>query len=127
MKRCIASFLPLVVTLLYALPLARGQVLPNGGFEDGTKGWGLSQQEMARAYFDAVDSDSSAGGKAGRIQVTVNGAPPDKFAGERHGHCENPWERDLILDSHHLTTVSRSSTGPCCRQLAQKRAECRDR
>ena len=57
----------LVLSLL-APAVLYAQVFSNGDFEMGTKGWALSQQEMARAELGAVDSDSSSGGKAGTGQ-----------------------------------------------------------
>lgn len=64
------------LAVVFGLPaLLHAQILTNGDFEKGPQGWGLSQQEMARAEFTAVDADSPAGGKAGRIRVSVNGPP----------------------------------------------------
>jgi hypothetical protein len=74
MKHGTAVFLALAFALC-GPSLLPAQVLPNGDFEKGTEGWALSQQEMARAEFAAAESDRSAGGKAGRIEVTVNGPP----------------------------------------------------
>ncbi len=66
----------LAIAFLVVVPLVlNAQTLPNGNFEQGSKGWALSQQEMARANFDVIDSDSPTGGKAARINVTVNGPP----------------------------------------------------
>jgi len=71
---------PCTLILQFALvfcgpALLHAQILTNGDFEKGAEGWGLSQQEMARAEFTVVDSDSPAGGKAGRISVTAGGPP----------------------------------------------------
>ncbi len=53
--------------------VVNAQILSNGSFDKGTQGWGLSQQEAARAQFTVVDSDSPDGGQSGRIAVTING------------------------------------------------------
>ena len=64
----------LLVTALATLPgNACARILPNGDFDKGKEGWGLSQQEMARAEFSVVPADSPNGGNAARIRVEVNG------------------------------------------------------
>lgn len=61
--------------LVFCSPvLLHAQILTNGDFQTGAEGWGLSQQEMARAEFTTVDSDSPAGGKAGRIGARASPA-----------------------------------------------------
>ncbi|NOZ19876.1 MAG: hypothetical protein GXP25_02175 [Planctomycetes bacterium] len=76
MNRMAHRIASLVLALIACCPiLLHAQVLQNGNFDNGTERWGLSQQEMAKAEFTAMDSDSPTGGKAGRIKVTVNGPP----------------------------------------------------
>lgn len=68
-----AKLLCALVLVLCGPARLRAEVLANGGFEQGLAGWSLSQQEAARAELATAPSDRPAGGKAGRIRITVNG------------------------------------------------------
>ena len=63
----------LVVAGMSALPLWGQSIPANGDFEAGKEGWGLPQQEGARAEFSVVEADSPSGGRAGRLRVVKQG------------------------------------------------------
>ncbi|MCX7015784.1 MAG: carbohydrate binding domain-containing protein [Candidatus Sumerlaeota bacterium] len=54
---------------------ALGQIIVNGDFSDGLRGWSLSQQEGAKAEASVAESGAQTADQAARIQIVIPKQP----------------------------------------------------